>query len=73
MLLSKIFKGTDVKVNNDIDIKYITFDSRKIQKDYMFVAINGYELDGHKYINSAIEKGATAILIERCKCRSINY
>ncbi len=67
MLLSKIFKGTDVKVNNDIDIKYITFDSRKIQKDYMFVAINGYELDGHKYINSAIEKGATAILIDESR------
>lgn len=64
MLLSKIFKGTDVKINNDIDIKYITFDSRKIQKDYMFVAINGFELDGHKYIESAINKGATAILID---------
>ena len=67
MLLSKIFKGTDVKVNNDIDIKYITFDSRKIEKDDMFVAVNGYEKDGHKYIDSAIKKGATAILIEESR------
>ncbi len=67
MLLSKIFKGTDVKVNNDIDIKYITFDSRKVEKDYMFVAINGYEQDGHKYIESAINKGATAILIDESR------
>ena len=67
MLLSKIFKGTDVKVNNDIDIKYITFDSRKVEKDYMFVAINGFEQDGHKYINNAISKGATAVLIDESR------
>jgi UDP-N-acetylmuramoyl-L-alanyl-D-glutamate--2,6-diaminopimelate ligase len=64
MLLSKIFKGTDVKVNEDIDIKYITSDSRKIEKDNMFVAIKGFEQDGHKYIESAISKGATAVLVD---------
>lgn len=63
MLLSKIFKDTDVKVTKDIDIKYITSDSRKVEKDYLFVAICGFELDGHAYIENAIEKGATAILI----------
>lgn len=63
MLLSKIFKDTGVKVNKDIDIKYITSDSRTIEKDYLFVAICGFELDGHAYIETAIEKGASAILI----------
>lgn len=63
MLLSKIFKDTGVKINNDIDIKYITSDSRNVEKDYLFVAISGFELDGHAYIETAIEKGATAILI----------
>lgn len=64
MLLSKIFNGTDVKVTNDIDIKHITFDSRKVEKDYMFIAINGFEKDGHKFISSAISNGASAILID---------
>ena len=63
MLLSKIFKDTGVKVTKDIDIKNITSDSRNIKKDYLFVAISGFELDGHAYIETAIEKGATAILI----------
>ena len=63
MLLSKIFKDTDVKVDKDIDIKYITSDSRKVEKDYLFVAICGFELDGHAYVENAIEKGASAILI----------
>ncbi len=63
MLLSKIFKDTGVKVTKDIDIKYITSDSRKVEKDYLFVAICGFELDGHAYIEAAVEKGAAAILI----------
>ena len=63
MLLSKIFKGTDVRVTTDIDIKQITSDSRKVKEGYMFVAINGFELDGHAYIETAIENGASAVLI----------
>ena len=72
MLLSKIFRNTDVKVNNDIDIKYITSDSRKVKEGYLFVAINGYELDGHSYIDSAIENGATAILIDEDRLEEFN-
>ena len=64
MLLSEIFKGTDVKVTTDINIKGITSDSRKVEEDYLFVAISGFEMDGHKFIDSAIEKGAKAILID---------
>ena len=63
MLLSKIFKDTGVKVSKDIDIKNITSDSRNVEKDSLFVAICGFELDGHAYIENAIEKGASAILI----------
>jgi len=64
MLLSKIFKNTDVKVTNDIDIKKITIDSRLVKPGYLFVAIKGFEQDGHKYIESAIENGASAVLID---------
>ena len=64
MLLSKIFENTDVVVHNDIEIKGITSDSRKVENDYLFIAINGFEMDGHKFIDSAIEKGAKAILID---------
>ena len=55
---SEIFKETDVKVTKDINIKGITSDSRKVEEDYLFVAISGFEMDGHKFINSALEKGA---------------
>ena len=64
MLLSKIFENTDVVVHNDIEIKGITSDSRKVEDNYLFIAINGFEMDGHKFIDSAIDKGASAILID---------
>ncbi len=48
-----------------IDIKGITCDSRKVKKDYVFVAIKGFSEDGNDYINNAIEKGAKIIYTER--------
>jgi len=42
----------------------VNFDSRKIQKDHLFVAIRGLVTDGHDYIESAIKNGATSIVCE---------
>lgn len=64
MKLSKLLKNINIKYNNDIDIKGISIDSRKIKKDYLFIAIKGFDLDGHKFINSAINNGANTILID---------
>jgi len=40
-------------------------DSRKVVKGGVFVAISGLTVDGHKYIDSAIEKGAVAVIGEK--------
>lgn len=49
-------------------IKYET-DSRKVKPGQTFVAINGYTVDGHDYIDSAIENGASEIIAEKkVKC-----
>lgn len=45
-------------------IKNISFDSRKIESGYIFFAIKGYDLDGHKYIPQAIIQGATVVVCE---------
>ena len=57
-------EGLKAKGDLEIDIKSIAHDSRKVEKGGMFVAIKGYETDGHKYIKNAIEKGAKVIVIE---------
>jgi UDP-N-acetylmuramoyl-L-alanyl-D-glutamate--2,6-diaminopimelate ligase len=45
-------------------ISGVEFDSRKVKKDYLFVAVKGYKSDGHEFINSAIASGATAVICE---------
>ena len=51
--------------NMDMEVKGITFDSRKVQPGSLFVAITGTLSDGHNFIQKAIESGATAIVCER--------
>lgn len=48
----------------DTEIKGIAYDSRKVKEGYLFVAIKGFETDGHKYIESALQNGAAAVLGE---------
>jgi len=45
-------------------ISGIEFDSRKVKKNSLFVAVKGYKTDGHDFINSAIASGASAVVCE---------
>lgn len=47
-----------------ITIQAIQIDSRKVEKDTLFVAIKGTVSDGHAFIDKAIELGATAVVCE---------
>lgn len=57
-------EGLKAKGNLKQEISSITSDSRQVQEDGVFVAIKGYDTDGHNYIKQAIEKGAKVIVIE---------
>ncbi len=46
-------------------IKGIAFDSRKVKKGYLFVAVAGTQSDGHAFIKSAIQNGAVTIVAEK--------
>ncbi len=66
MTLKKLVKNIECEIfgNSDLEIKGIAYDSRKVQDGYLFIAIKGFETDGHKYIDSAIKNGAVAVLGE---------
>lgn len=67
MLLKDLLKSIeciDIKNEKDTDITAICCDSRKVEQGSLFVCIKGYESDGHKYADMAIEKGAAAIICE---------
>ena len=50
--------------NTNVDISDVQIDSRKVQKGSLFVAVKGVAVDGHQYINKAIEQGAAAVVCE---------
>ncbi|MDQ3046312.1 MAG: UDP-N-acetylmuramoyl-L-alanyl-D-glutamate--2,6-diaminopimelate ligase [Bacteroidota bacterium] len=54
----------EVEGSTNVAITSLSFDSRKIEKDSLFVAVKGTLSDGHKYIDETISKGAIAILCE---------
>ncbi|MDK7761941.1 UDP-N-acetylmuramoyl-L-alanyl-D-glutamate--2,6-diaminopimelate ligase [Prevotella bivia] len=67
MKLTDLLKGVktlNINGNSDIDIAGINIDSRKIKAGHLFVAVKGTQVDGHQFINKAIELGAKAVLVE---------
>jgi UDP-N-acetylmuramoyl-L-alanyl-D-glutamate--2,6-diaminopimelate ligase len=68
MKIEEVLKGIEtisVSGAKDIVISGVDFDSRKVKNGSLFVAVKGYKSDGHDYIGSAIESGASAILCEK--------
>lgn len=64
-LLTNI-KKYDIKGNPDErEVTSLAYDSRKVQKNSLFVSIKGYNTDGHKFIAAAIRNGASAVVIEK--------
>ena len=51
--------------STNIEISDVQFDSRKIQKKGLFIAIKGTISDGHQYIQKTIKEGAIAIIVEQ--------
>jgi len=65
MKLKELLKGVEViksTVNMEMEITDVTYDSRKVTPGSLFLAIVGFVTDGNKYISSALDKGATAIV-----------
>jgi UDP-N-acetylmuramoyl-L-alanyl-D-glutamate--2,6-diaminopimelate ligase len=66
--IEEILKGIEVVSvtgTKKAVVSGVEFDSRKVKKDSLFVAVKGYKSDGHDFINSAIASGASAIICEK--------
>lgn len=49
----------------DREVESIAYDSRRVQKNSLFVALRGEKSDGHQFIGQAIDRGASAVITER--------
>jgi len=54
-------------LDESLTIKDITHDSRQIESGWLFVAIKGFAVDGHKFIPQAIQNGAVGVISENEK------
>ena len=76
MVLSDLLRGMEIleaTAPMDLEIGGVSYDSRKTEAGDLFVAITGYETDGHLYIPKAAARGAAAVLCERRPETEIPY
>ena len=67
MKLNEVLKNiTPIKIvgNDNVEITGVNIDSRRIKAGHLFVSIRGTQVDGHQFIDKAIELGADAVLCE---------
>jgi UDP-N-acetylmuramoyl-L-alanyl-D-glutamate--2,6-diaminopimelate ligase len=65
MLLCNLIEGLEIfrfSGNLNGEVKNIAYDSRKVIQGSLFVCIEGFKEDGHRYAQNAIENGAIAIV-----------
>lgn len=68
MKISKLINSLlikEVNGNTEVDITGIQYDSRKVEQANLFICLQGYTVDGHDFVEQAIEKGAVAFLVEK--------
>lgn len=68
MNLKEILYGISyesIQGNCNVEIEAINYDSRIKTRNGLFICIEGYTVDGHSYISSAIENGAVAIVVQK--------
>lgn len=55
----------ELQGNQDVVIQDITADSRAVKTNSLFIALDGATVDGHNYIDKAIEAGAVAVIVSK--------
>ena len=65
MKLKELLQGINVlacTADQEMEIGSVTYDSRKVEKGGLFVAISGFASDGNRFIPMAMEKGAAVVV-----------
>jgi len=63
--ICELTDGTLLEGDPDVIIRHVTYDSRDMQGDDLFVPLRGARVDAHNFIGNACENGAVATLSER--------
>ncbi len=67
MELRELLEGVEVKkvIGETLkEIEGVAYHSKQVRKGFLFAAIRGMEVDGHRFIEEAVERGAEAVVSE---------
>ncbi|MBW1723079.1 MAG: UDP-N-acetylmuramoyl-L-alanyl-D-glutamate--2,6-diaminopimelate ligase [Deltaproteobacteria bacterium] len=67
MKLGRLINGIDFlefEGDPDHEIQGLAYDSREVRPGYLFVAVKGHVLDGHRFFSDALKRGAVALVGE---------
>ena len=65
--LQDILQGIEIEKiigPDNVKISAVDFDSRQVAPNSLFVAVNGTQVDGHIFVEKAIEMGAIVIICD---------
>ncbi|GFP76157.1 UDP-N-acetylmuramoyl-L-alanyl-D-glutamate--2,6-diaminopimelate ligase [Clostridium fungisolvens] len=68
MKLYEVLKGIDYEMLNgrdDLDIESLTWDSREVGENSLFIAVRNRNVDRHDFVFDAVSSGAIALMVER--------
>lgn len=76
MKLKDLLKGISVlesTADPELDIENVSYDSRKVTENSLFVAISGFASDGNRFIPMALSKGAVAVVTAKKPAGEVPY
>ena len=76
MKLAEVLSGLemlDIRAPLELEIEDVAYDSRAVAPGALFVAVRGFESDGHRYIPQAAQKGAACVICEEAPEAEIPY
>ena len=63
-LVRALTNARAVQGSGEMEIEAVAYDSRRVESGALFVAVPGFETDGHRFLPQALERGATAVLVQ---------
>ena len=76
MKLGKLLASIDVTAwhaDSETEIAEVRYDSRKVEMGDLYIAVRGYQTDGHRYIADAVKNGAVAVVCEQVPDVDVPY
>jgi UDP-N-acetylmuramoyl-L-alanyl-D-glutamate--2,6-diaminopimelate ligase len=63
-LLQSLGEPAGIAGNTDVEIRGLFYDSRRVEPGGLFFALRGVTVDGHRFLQRAVEAGAAALVVE---------